>query len=134
MVLKQFKRYHPEYRMPKELKEKWITALRSGNYGQAKQVMYDKWLSEDGKPFMCCLGVLEHICGTPVEDMEDSDNIVFPKDVETPRSPEEFLIDATPVGEHPIAHILAWMNDGYEHKAIKRHSFAEIADWIDENL
>ena len=43
--------------MPKEIKDKWIAALRSGEYKQAKHVMFDKVIDGGG---YCCLGVLQH--------------------------------------------------------------------------
>lgn len=44
--------------MKKYIKERWLTALRSGKYPQGKG-----WLNQDGK--FCCLGVLAEIA---VED------------------------------------------------------------------
>jgi hypothetical protein len=42
--------------MKKRLKNKWVRALRSGQYKQAVNTLYDPY----SKGF-CCLGVLEHI-------------------------------------------------------------------------
>lgn len=48
-------------RMPKELKEKWTAALRSGEYKQGKGVLRD----ENGA--YCCMGVLQMIVDGEVE-------------------------------------------------------------------
>lgn len=42
-------------KLPKRLKTRWLKALRSGEYGQAKETLCD------GYGNFCCLGVLEHI-------------------------------------------------------------------------
>jgi hypothetical protein len=51
-------------RMPKELLEKWLAALRSGEYKQATSgVMRDR-----NENSFCCLAVLQHaVCGKVVE-------------------------------------------------------------------
>lgn len=69
-------------RMPKELADKWLAALRSGEYKQAKEVLYD----EETNGY-CCLGVLQKcISGEivldpsgelPYRDWLDSHGIIF---------------------------------------------------------
>lgn len=55
----------PTSRMPKDLKEKWLAALRSGEYKQSQQ--------ELGTPErgFCCLGLLQYI----VDGKTESDGI-----------------------------------------------------------
>jgi hypothetical protein len=53
-------------RMPVEAKAKWVAALRSGQYKQAKGTLYDA--STDG---YCCLGVLQHCLTGEVERRPD---------------------------------------------------------------
>lgn len=51
----------PVYQLPlwsQELKDKWIAALRSGEFKQCSGVLHD------GESH-CCLGVLAVICGAP---------------------------------------------------------------------
>lgn len=48
-------------KLPSDIKEQWITALRSGQYEQGK-----KSLCENGK--YCCLGVLSKLQGRLTED------------------------------------------------------------------
>ena len=42
--------------MKQEIKQQWITALRSGNYPQGRG--YLRRIDDDGKEGYCCLGVL----------------------------------------------------------------------------
>lgn len=53
-------------RMPKELLAKWLAALRSGEYKQSRESLYD------GNGY-CCLGVLQkiHVGRTWVNHMGD---------------------------------------------------------------
>jgi hypothetical protein len=54
--------------LPKEIKEKWLTALRSGEYGKTTGK-----LCQDNK--YCCLGVLCEIQQRPKENNKES---IFP--------------------------------------------------------
>lgn len=42
--------------MKKQLKSKWLAALRSGKYAQGRGKL--KWVSDRGRVEYCCLGVL----------------------------------------------------------------------------
>lgn len=131
-------------KMNPELKARWVEALKSGkNYVQAPQIMYNGE-DEQGRHKMCCLGVLEHICGTPIEDFQK-----FKEDYNgggwmtqmpecTPngqKSPKEVLeqtgkfetVGDQTVASDDIEHYLAAMNDHGK-------TFEEIAEFIDKNL
>lgn len=118
-------------KMKAEWKEPWVAALRSGNFAQAKEVLRDPTSNS-----FCCLGVLCDISnlGTwhgsafeltfpePFEydggliDSEESEGELYTD------TRDFFGLDGSSMGR------LMTMNDddGY--------SFAEIADWIEENL
>lgn len=49
-------------KLPKRLKAKWVKALRSGDFEQARGFL----VGADG---YCCLGVLGTICGVPINEM-----------------------------------------------------------------
>jgi hypothetical protein len=51
-------------RLDADIKEKWLAALRSGEYQQGREFLYS-----DGK--YCCLGVLGAVCGISADKMED---------------------------------------------------------------
>lgn len=108
--------------MKKELKDKWIAALRSGEYKQGKA----RLKTDDGG--YCCLGVLADICKLDL-DHELSGN--FYVSIGTEGYPEELQ------GNFGLPRQLAAMNDGvYDetNPVSKQHSFLEIADWIENNI
>jgi hypothetical protein len=132
-------------KMDKELKDKWLHALRTGEqYVQAKEKMYDGE-DEQGRLKMCCLGVLEHLCGAPMDDFyrmeadygkESSEFVQLPYDLPSGRkSPESILcqyglfpkIEGVHSTGHDFEHHLAIMNDNGK-------SFEEIAQFIEENI
>lgn len=115
--------------MDAEIKQKWIEALRSGNYIQGDGMLINHNESKQlGAPICCCLGVLEHICGTPIEEIEE---VEFPSYLNNSRCPEEFLLNES---SEDISMILSEMNDGNTSKNIEKYSFLEIADYIEKNL
>ena len=57
--------------MPKELKEKWLAALRSGEYEQGKDSLYN------GNSY-CCLGVLQKVADGDVERDSNGRDLVLP--------------------------------------------------------
>lgn len=108
-----------------ELKFKWTSALRSGEYKQGKG-----YLEDDGK--FCCLGVLCKVAGLPTkkEDEEFGNTPIewIPKNDVLP----SFLCDCTETTE-----TLSQMNDGYRDGLTYREApktFNQIADYIDANL
>ena len=52
-------------KLPKEFKKKWVAALRSGKYKQARGVLYDEY----NKGY-CCLGVSGKVCGYPDSELK----------------------------------------------------------------
>lgn len=92
-------------KMDPEVKARWLTALRSGEYAQTRNTYKD----DEG---LCCLAVLctvEGVAPTPEERMPWSSKWVE-------------LLDQEPAG------VLIGMNDS------QGASFLQIADWIEEHL
>lgn len=114
--------------MNKEVKEKWLKALRDGNYKQG----YDRL--KDGDCF-CCLGVLCDLYAKEHNEEWRNDTIIaehqlLPEIVKSwaglkETSPEIFIDDKN-------KKALSALNDGYhvDHK----YTFEEIADLIEEQL
>jgi hypothetical protein len=111
--------------MNPELKKKWVAALRSGEFRQAREVL------RQGDAY-CCLGVL---C-TMVDGVEwtlddalyrDEFNDTYDADGELPMPVRQIAGISTDEMTHLIV-----MNDGKEN--MRPHSFAEIADYIEANL
>jgi hypothetical protein len=109
--------------MDKELKAKWLEALRSGRYAQGRCYL------NNNKQF-CCLGVLIDITypgewskDTNVEGLMAHDNQVSMPSIQFEEK----------VGiNHLTVNKLADMNDGHNDQPPK--TFHEIADWIEANL
>src|SRR5688500_7278768 len=101
--------------MDQIIKEKWTGALRSGEYEQGHGLL-------KGDTKYCCLGVLAVVCGLTISD-DDGNNIV---------------VDGKKVGYKPITDMVGnvstlwYMNDGIQ--GYEKHTFAEIADYIDKRL
>jgi len=115
--------------MNKELKEKWLAALRSGKYQQGYT-----YLSAHGK--YCCLGVLCDIAGLE-KTAETSFSTLFL--LKLPGEPATYMRHSFPekaiefFGLNKAQHNdLIAMNDG--HAETGQHSFREIADWIEHNI
>lgn len=103
--------------MNEKIAKEWVEALRSGEFVQG-----DKQRMKDETGGYCCLGVLSclHNC-TMTPDLKDGDEEM--PTYECRRWAEM---------EAASASLLANMNDGSETFK-RRHSFAEIADYIEKN-
>lgn len=116
-------------KLPAEIKQKWLDALRSGEYEQAQNVLFD------GKNGYCCLGILEKCVAGDVSRRLDGAPDTMPSTdfwvglLKPDLSKKHF---STP---HE-AYVLAEMNDGAvgwedDDELEQPHSFNEIADWIE---
>lgn len=128
-------------KMDPEVKARWIEALRSGKYKQGKGALRTGECN-------CCLGVLAEINGVPSDVQEETDDgpiysYSFPRDIDDPidayrdnSSPIYRDIHQTPPGYCGInrwaRNDLMNMNDGAAGQS--KHSFEQIADFIEENL
>lgn len=107
--------------MNKELKNKWLEALRSGEYKQGVN-----FLRNIGDNY-CCLGVLYEVEGISPLDIENSGkSICYRYDGINTSFPSNEVIKrwGMSIG---TCNNLAKMNDNGKR-------FNEIADWIEENL
>ena len=107
--------------MDKELKAKWIAALRSGKY---KQGAGELKTSENS---FCCLGVLADVIA-PDDWMTcpDTDRPIGNSKVSA--TGDGFYIKYKYLDDQDIQAKLAKMNDSRDY------SFTDIADYIEENL
>lgn len=114
--------------MDPELKDRWTTKLRSGDYQQGKGALRRRG---KGRDLFCCLGVL---CEIAVEDgqvhlLEQPEvvggNYIYNEDAGVlPMGLEAWSGITSPDQRQELMD----MNDE------KGKTFLEIADWIDENL
>lgn len=104
-------------KLPQDIKDEWITALRSGEYKQATGTLYDP-----AKDSYCCLGVLGRLCGYSVNYLQNYNT--FP-DGEFALIPN--IVKGSPSYNNVVLK-LTRMND------IEQLNFNEISDYIEQNL
>lgn len=136
-------------KLPSEFKAAWIKALRSGEYTQTKDFLFD------GKGY-CCLGVACKVVGVDfVLDPEDTytcdteryftkngNSLVYPSIEDVDNSVYDVLDQEVPAEvlksfdglflsyrrTYQVKNLLSAMND------IWKYTFPQIADWIEANL
>lgn len=116
--------------MNKELKQKWIDALRSGRYQQGRAVLRQETPSGI---YHCCLGVLADVSDHPrAKTIMESGYTCLPTAVSY-----EFDINTpfTQIGEDVFSFetFLMRANDADPSSEIYMN-FNQIADWIEENI
>lgn len=114
--------------MRKQLKEKWVKALRSGEFKQGKDYLCAE--QDDGTHAFCCLGVLACVMGKKPE------RLISKSHLNEVRMAKPSGLGSWGSGcydnEDPETHYttqrkLAAMNDNGD-------SFKQIANWISRNL
>ena len=106
--------------MDQEVRDKWIAALRSGEYTQAKEVL----CTEDSNQ-MCCLGVLCDIMDPGGWNPDEDEN------------GEQLRHTFALAGEEVIRPMFGLLTDQIADLVTKNDAgftFDEIADYIEENL
>lgn len=147
--------------MKQEIKDKWVAALRSGDYRQTHGKLA-KQLSPTEPMGHCCLGVL---CELAIEDGVPISREAFPyengvilrygpgtngfSDGQLPgvvatwagleakpgsNRCDPKLYDVTGGLGETFGVSCAEANDGYQYRNVRKHTFSEIADLIEENL
>lgn len=123
-----------EFKLPKVFADKWLTALRSGDYEQTKEMLYSTGESSGTvtrpKQGYCCLGVAGAICGYSLEQMEDQSDLFSlirewgePSEMNGIEVPNELANSDESFTEQCIK-----LNDSMDY------TFAEIADWLEQNV
>jgi hypothetical protein len=114
-----------DFRLPKEFAEKWLKALRSGDYEQGTNVLYKE--KTNG---YCCLGVACRI-EYPLHYLKASDGYagLIEKSLhqlkfDLKKIPNELKGDSYNI----LVRTLTRMNDD------ENYSFDQIADWIEKNV
>jgi hypothetical protein len=106
--------------MKKELKDRWVAALRSGEYRQGVNAL--KYSPENAQPKYCCLGVLAELAEpsslVTVGGLSD-----FHGSVSFLRCSESDYLYLS----KEIQHKLSVKND-------RGLDFTKIADWIEKNV
>jgi hypothetical protein len=107
-------------KLPKAFKNKWLKALRSGEYKQGDGKLWNK---KDNT--YCCLGVAGKLCG--VVGLSAPSRWEFLDFKENKNLRGKTRVPEIIQGIHGVADILAGMND-------RGDSFKVIANYIEKNL
>lgn len=105
--------------LDKEFKDRWIAALRSGEYTQGSGALLFQ-----GN--YCCLGVAAAICGVPDAELQTCNFLRYDPT-------NNSVLSKNHIGKVPMEidddmeHLLSSMNDSGDH------SFMDIADYIQQN-
>jgi hypothetical protein len=115
-------------KLSKRFKDKWVKALRSGDYKQTQSTLYD------GKDGYCCLGVGAIVCGVPKHKLLNIGllNNKYNSDlVKEYKIPKQIVGESDPYDEdyNIIVDKLSTFNDTDEGK-----SFKWIASYIERYL
>ncbi len=116
-------------KLPKRIKNKWVKALRSGEYNQCQ----DRLTDFNGG--FCCLGVLQHVLDNGRIDVDPHRGESFcMMTVKTERKlgVYDVLGQAADDSLYQVREFLAEVNDVGTNG--KRWGFKRIANWIEENL
>jgi hypothetical protein len=108
-------------KMNPEIKEKWLKALRSGEYAQGK-CQLRRWNS------FCCLGVLCDVIDASKWGKHKPHNEGFVYEDGHSASLPESIMEKAKITDYEQDYLMD-MNDGTPQR-----SFIEIADWIEESL
>jgi hypothetical protein len=118
-------------RLPKAFKNKWIKALRSGQYKQVSGFLKKRNEYELSSPFSyCCLGVAGELCGVKgLTNCKNEDVLIGGKNGLKNMSlvPDLIKGSSSSLSGNPVVKKLVDMNDSGK-------SFKVIAKWIEKNL
>lgn len=135
-----------QFKLPKEFGEKWLQALRSGEYKQGGaalkfEILKEEIIDEDTLPgcYYCCLGVAGKINGASEELLENE--LVLTADFSSV-IPMELIGDSD---KNELVRVLTGINDGiskytynenftevdyvFRHGNIHDHDFSKLGDF-----
>lgn len=115
--------------MKAELKHDWVGALRSGDYIQGREHL--RSTNGAGIDQFCCLGVLCDLSGLGQWTQDEGDACYHVSDSMFTSTFNGEMCDILGL-DQKIMHTLWHKNDGVMTE--NRHTFNEIADYIEENV
>jgi hypothetical protein len=115
-------------KLPVRFKNKWVKALRSGDYKQGCGELcdFDSYIKENR---YCCLGVAGKIVGHTDKNLKKFTILENNKKWKVPKQ----LIGEQSNGNLLVGKLVD-MNDGSHFLKRKALSFKQIANWIEKNL
>lgn len=118
-------------KMDPSLRDLWTDALRSGDFPQIAGKL--KVYKEKGEALgYCCWGVLAELCSVPVTEVVGYGEFDFDAYLTVNMPPADW-VESRGVSRQ-IRDLLADMNDGDGDYFGAPQTFAQIADYIEENL
>lgn len=113
-------------KMPKELADKWLNALRSGKYQQGKDSLYQE---REGQHYYCCLGALQMEVWGNTSPTPDHEELCSVDDLEGKRI--TFYSAYGGVTGDPFLQALGESaSEANDHG----RTFAEIADALEQEI
>lgn len=113
-----------QYQLPRAFAEKWVAALRSGEYKQGKMFLMDSYGN------FCCIGVAGKVCDVPDKILAGRGLIVCEDAVETDLPIEFNDIPKILKGKSYDGTLIRELTDRNDRGV----SFSKIADWIEQNV
>jgi hypothetical protein len=107
--------------MKKEIRDKWLAALRSGEYEQTTGIL------RNTTPAYCCLGVLCEVAGVPRRDIKIQSEYDF-------SSFGHIGISACNLPDHFLGITVAQESRLISMNDLEGQNFTAIADWIEANI
>ena len=111
-----------KYKLPKEFKEKWIAALRSGEYNQGKEAL-TRIIKFSEFDSYCCLGVACIVAKQDIDKKELNSGFI---DTDYLKNITEIPNEIKGSQENKLVRVLVELNDG-------GYSFIQISDWLEDN-
>lgn len=114
-----------KFELPKAFAEKWVKALRSGEYKQGHHVLFR---NDFQSCEYCCIGIAGIVAGVKESRMLNKNlfGTQSHNDVQSFKIPKE-LRTIENAGRYQLPLLISRMNDNGS-------SFIEIADWIEANV
>ncbi len=111
-----------------DFKKQWVEALRSGKFNQGNGKLLS--VTSETKEYYCCLGVACIVAGVPKELVRENNYILEDIVIKYPMLKGINYVSTN-------SAILSAMNDGFKgtfNPKGEKHTFIEIADFIDKEL
>ena len=120
-----------EFRLPREFAEKWLAALRSGDYNQGQGALY-----EEKTNGYCCVGVAARI-EYPLHYLKNKSGtyggIIF-KGAQQNDDHLRFNLHKIPIELHGTSNNNALVAKLVKLNDNQEYSFKQIANWIEKNV
>lgn len=116
--LQNLRKMDKKYTLPNEFGEKWVEALRSGEYEQGDGSLFKKETCA-----FCCLGVAGLICGLEKDDMQNVGDLSDIDFISKNKMPIQLFDDGYYLQLEAMD-----LNDN------QKMSFPQIADWLEQNV